>query len=254
VLENTLTGDDIDLFKFPVMRFHELDTKRYIGTAVINIQRDPEEGWVNLGVYRNMVVDKKTAAFHAVEQRHGSIIQQKYLAANKVMPIAIALGEDPTLYWATSRRAAWGVSEYDYAGGIKGEPIDVIEGPYSGLPIPAHAEIVLEGEVHPNEFVDEGPFGEWHGYYCNLGLTPVPEPVIHIKAIHHRNNPVLFGAQMAVPINDGDLPAAIHSSEVIWRWLDTIGLPGVKGVWCHEIGHGTLFNVISIKQLYAGHA
>lgn len=254
VLENTLTGKDIDLLKFPIPRFHEFDTHRYIGTAVINIQRDPEEGWVNLGVYRNMVVNKDTTAFHAVQQRHGSIIQQKYLADKKVMPIAIACGEDPTLYWATSRRCPWGVSEYDYAGGIKGEPIEVIEGPYSGLPIPASAEIVIEGEVRPEEFVDEGPFGEWHGYYANRGLKTVPEPIIHVKAIHYRNDPVLTCAQMAVPINDGDLPAAIHSSEVIWRQLETLGYPGIQGVWCHEIGHGCLFNVISVKQLYAGHA
>ena len=254
VLDNSLTGNEIDLFKFPSPRFHELDTHRYIGTAVINIQRDPDEGWVNLGIYRNMVVDKMTTAFHAVQQRHGSIIQQKYFTQGKVMPIALAFGEDPTLYWATSRRVPWGVSEYDYAGGIKGEPIEVIEGPYTGLPIPADAEIVIEGEVHPGEFVDEGPFGEWHGYYGNLGLKTVPEPVIRIKAIHYRNDPILACAQMAVPHMDGDLPAAIHSSELVWTQLEAIGIPGIKGVWCHEIGHGCLFNVISIKQLYAGHA
>jgi len=119
------------------------------------------------------------------------------------MPVAVATGIDPTLYFAsTDRSVPWGVSEYDYTGGIKGEPIEVIQGPYTGLPLPAHAEVVIEGECHPGEVIDEGPFGEWMGYYANLGLSPVPEPVIRVKAIYHRNDPILTCAIQVYPLQN----------------------------------------------------
>ncbi len=244
----------MNLLKFPSPRFHELDTQRYIGTACVNIQRDPDEGWVNLGTYRNMVVDDKHTALHATEARHGSIIMQKYFTRGQTMPIAIAIGVDPALYWASCHSVPWGISEYDYAGGIKDLPIEIVEGPYSGLPLPASAEIVIEGECYPGELVDEGPFGEWHGYYANLGLQPVPEPLIKVKAVHYRDDPILTCAQMAVPFNDSSLQYAIGGSEAVWSGLRAAGIPGIKGVWCHEIGFGNLFNVIAVEQLYAGHA
>jgi UbiD family decarboxylase len=200
VQENSLIGDAVDLYKFPAPRFHELDGGRYIGTCHTVILRDPDTGWVNLGTYRSMLVDRDRIAFHALEGQHGTIIRNKYIARGEVMPIAVAIGVDPTLWWfSTDRSIPWGVSEYDYAGGMKGEPIEVIKGPYTGLPLPAHAEIIIEGECHPDELIDEGPFGEWNGYYANLGMSPVPEPVIRVKAIYHRNDPILTCANPGIP-------------------------------------------------------
>ncbi|MFC1970439.1 UbiD family decarboxylase domain-containing protein, partial [Chloroflexota bacterium] len=135
VLENSLTGEDIDILKFPSPRFHEHDRKRYFGTAHSVIQKDPEGDWVNLGTYRNMVIDRNHLAVRSTEGHHGSIIMfEKYFSKGQVMPIAIAVGTDPILWHLSCEPSTpWGVSEYDVAGGIKGEPIEVIEGPYSGL-------------------------------------------------------------------------------------------------------------------------
>lgn len=165
VQANSLSGDEIDVLRFPSPRFHEQDTGRYFGTGHTVIQKDPDSGWINLGTYRVMVVDRDRVALHIIEGRHGSIIMnKKYFAKGQVMPVAVATGLDPALWMASCKpMTAWGVSEYDYAGGIKGEAIEVIKGPYTGLPLPARAEIVIEGECHPGELVDEGPFGEWHG-------------------------------------------------------------------------------------------
>ncbi|MBI4286605.1 MAG: UbiD family decarboxylase [Chloroflexi bacterium] len=256
VLENLMTGDQVDLFKFPSPRFHELDTpNRYIGTAVAVIQRDPDRGWVNSGTYRVMVVDCDRLTFHALEGQHGSIIMRKYLSQGRVMPVVVAIGVDPAFYVASITSIAWGVSEYDYAGGIMGEPMEVVEGAYTGIPLPATAEIVIEGECHPGETAMEGPFGEWHGYYGNLGLEKVPEPVIRVKAIHYRNNPVLTCTQITVPPHyDSAELYAITDSEHLWSVLETAGIPGIKGVWCHAVGCARLFNVISIEQLYTGHS
>ncbi|MBI4284988.1 MAG: UbiD family decarboxylase [Chloroflexi bacterium] len=255
IRENLMTGDQIDLFKFPSPRFHEMDTTNpYIGTAVAVIQRDPDGGWVNSGAYRVMVVDRNRLTFHATEGKHGSLITRKYHNRGRVMPIVVALGVDPAFYAATSIQIGWGISEYDYAGGIKGEPLEVIEGPYTGLSLPASAEIVIEGECHPEEEADEGPFGEWHGYYANLGLQTVPEPVIRVKAIHYRNDPILACAHETVPPHDDTLFDAITVSARLWGLLEGAGLPGIKGVWSHEVGHGLLFDVVSIEQLYSGHS
>ncbi len=258
VQDNVMTGDDIDLLAFPSPRFHELDRNRYFGTCHAVIQKDPDTGCVNLGTYRVMLVDCNHLAIHALEGQHGSILMyQKYFARGQVMPVAIAIGLDPALWWLSCRGTTpWGISEYDYAGGIKGEPIEVIEGPFTGLPLPARAEIVVEGECHPGDLVDEGPFGEWSGYYANLGLSAVPEPVIRVKAIHYRDDPILTCSHVGFPPHDADgLAGAIANSDGIWSRLEAIGIPGVKGVWCYSEAAGSkLFSVISIEQLYPGHA
>ena len=256
ILENTATEKEIDILKFPVPRFHEHDQDRYFGTGHAVIQKDPETGWINLGTYRIMVVDHNRLALHAVPGKHGNILAyEKYFRRGKTMPVAIAAGLDPVLWWLSCQRdTPWGVSEYDYAGGIKGEPIEVIKGEYSGLPFPAHSEIVVEGECRPGEFVDEGPFGEWHGYYANRGLQKVPEPVIRLKAVHYRNNPILTCSQPAVPPHTFTLMLAVADSVAIRRRLESFGIPGIRGVWAHYTGCGGLFNVISISQLYSGHA
>lgn len=252
------SGDQVDLLKFPSPRFHELDRSRYIGTGHTVIQKDPDAGWVNLGTYRVMLVDRNRLALHMLERQHGSLLMhQKYFSRGRVMPVAIAIGMDPVLWWTSCRRLTpWGVSEYDYAGGIKGEPIEVVAGPHTGLPLPARAEIVIEGECHPGELVDEGPFGEWCGYYANLGLATVPEPVIRVKAVHYRDNPILTCEHPAIPSHDASaLAVAVGSSVALWNRLEAAGIPGIRGVWCYSEAAGAiLFNVISIEQMYAGHA
>ena len=255
---NVDTGDGINLLKFPVPRFHELDGGRYFGTCHGVIQRDPDSGYVNIGTYRSMLVDRNHLALHILEGQHGSIIMNKgYFARGQKMPVAIAVGFDPTLWFTACHRAVpWGVSEFDYAGGIKGKAIEVIKGKYTGLPLPAHAEIVIEGECDPNKRVDEGPFGEWHGYYGNFGLTPVPEPVIEVKAVYYRDDPIMTCQLPTAPHRDlSAIISALGNSEGIWARLEACGIPGIKGVWCYsEVAGDGLLIVVSIEQLYPGHS
>ncbi len=254
VQENSFSGDEVNITKFPAPKCHELDGGRYIGIGHAVIQRDPDDGWVNLGTYRCMVTDRNHFVFHALEGQHGRVIHDKYFERGQVMPIAIAMGMDPSLHWGASQRVEWGVSEYDYAGGIKGEPIEVFEGPLTGLPLPATAEIVIEGECHPGELAGEGPYGEWHGYYANLGLTPVPEPVVRVKAIYHRNDPILTCSHPAVPPGVNGPLMAMGRAAALWMALDRIGVPGIIGVWSPEQAGAHLAIVVSIQQMYAGHS
>ena len=253
VEENFKQGDQIDLFQFPLPRHHEKDGGRYFGTAHCVITQDPDTGWVNLGTYRCMVMGKNTVGLHMSPGRHGRTMRDKYFERSQPFKVAIAVGVDPALFLSSTMAVPAGVSEYEFAGGLKGSPIEVVEGPYTKLPIPAHAEIVIEGECLPGETQEEGPFGEWAGYYANNGLTPVREPVVHVKTLFHRNDPILTCAQPARPPGY-NFAFCVFRSAMIWDEIEKAGVPDVRGVWCHEIGGSRLFNVVAIKQRYPGHS
>jgi len=251
VMENVIEGGEIDLLKFPVPIHHELDGGRYIGTACGVITRDPEEGWVNVGTYRVQVVDKDRAVSYISQGKQGRIQRDKYLKAGKPCPMAIAVGIDPLLYIAARYQVPLRLSEFDFAGGIAGEPIEVIEGKYTGLPLPAHAEIVLEGEVLPDEKAPEGPFGEWSGYYAGAKEM---EPVFSVKRVMYRDDPILTCAASQRPPHSHLFERCFIRSAGLWEKLEKTDCPGIKGVWIHEAGSGRTFNVVSIEQAYYGHS
>jgi len=254
IFENVQEKEDINLLSFPSPIWHELDGGRFMGTGCLVIMKDPDSEWVNLGVYRVQVHDEKTISVMISKGKQGAIIMQKYFDQGKPCPVAVTFGQDLLLYLVGGMEIPYGTSEYDVTGGIRGEAVEIVKGPKTGLPLPATAEIAIEGEIHPNDFVDEGPFGEWHGYYANLGLLSVPEPVIQVKAVHYRNNPIVTCTQETVPPHDDCLGEAVTYSAEVWDRLEQFGIPGVRGVWCHELGHGNLLCVVSIKQMYAGHS
>ncbi|OGP27759.1 MAG: hypothetical protein A2038_06130 [Deltaproteobacteria bacterium GWA2_57_13] len=244
VLENVRRGKDVDLFSFPAPRWFELDGGRYIGTGSVNITRDPEEGWVNLGTARVMVHDAKTVGFYIAPGRHGRIHREKAFAQGEPFKVAISLGHDPLIFLAGALEIPYGVCEYDFIGGILGRPVEVIEGELTGLPVPATAEIVLEGECIKGEERTEGPFGEWTGYY---GSSARPEPVVKIQSVMFRNDPIILGyaRKWRAPLK----------AALVWDDLEKAGVPDIQGVWYHEAaGAAYLFLVVSVKQRYPGHA
>lgn len=251
VLENVFEGKDVNLWKFPVPKWNKLDGGRFIGTGSITILRDPDEGWVNLGTYRVMVHDESKAGFFIAPGRHGHIIREKYFARGQTCKVAVSLGQEPQLFLVSSMDIPYGMPEYDFAGGLKGEPIEVIESGYSGLPIPAQAEIVIEGEARLGETLEEGPFGEWPGYY---GSGSRQEPVINVKRVMHRNDPIMLGVPPGKPPWSTNRVTSFNRSAAIWGELEAAGVPDIRGVWCHPAAAGRMFIIISIKQRYPGHA
>ena len=251
VLENVLSGNDVDVLKFPVPFLHELDGGRYIGTDDLVIMRDPEGDWVNCGTYRVMVHDAKRVGVWMSPGKHGRQIREKYFKQGKPCPVLVSCGHDPLLFLAGGNELRFGLSEYDYAGGHRGAPLDLIESELHRLPMPAHAEIVLEGEMHPDETAPEGPFGEFTGYYAG-GKSE--QPVIRVQRIYHRNDPILTMATPMRPPSDFSYSKCVMKAGMIWDEVERAGVSGVKGVWCHEAGGARMFNVIAIKQAYAGHA
>lgn len=253
VEENVQLGDEVDLLKFPTPKWHHLDGGRYIGTGDVVIQKDPDEGWTNLGTYRVQVHDKTTATIHIVKGRHGDLIRQKYWAKGLSCPVAVVCGGDPQLFSiASSTLCPVGLSEYDYVGWLKGRAIEVVKGKTVDLLVPAAAEIVLEGEIMPpgSETRDEGPFGEWEGYYAG-GLRS--EPILKVNCVMHRNDPIILGQPPLVAPFATYACWSIHRAAGIWNDLDR-QLPGVKGVWCPNEVRSPIMIVVSIQQMYTGHA
>ena len=156
ILENVLTGDQIDVLKFPVPRHHEQDKARYIGTANCVITQDPDAGWFNLGCYRNQVYDGKTIGCQITEGKHGRIHRDKYFARGQSMKVVVLVGQDPLLFMLAASPLPDGISELDFAGGLRGEPIEVIKGPYTGFPIPADAESRSNARPCPDRCARKG--------------------------------------------------------------------------------------------------
>jgi 4-hydroxy-3-polyprenylbenzoate decarboxylase len=248
-LENSTRGDKVDLGTLPAPTWHSKDGGPYIGSASIVVMRDPDGGWINASIYRVQVHTRNKVTVQFDHQgRHGAIIAKKYWDQGKACPLAVVSGEDPALFIAGFEYLPEGQSEYDFAGAIKNAPIEVIAGPVTGLPLPAQAETILEGELKPPsvETLLEGPFGEFTGYYA---ADKRPCPVMEVTAIHHRNDPILLGSPpMKPPRFHFGLPFRAAS---IWSQLEMAGVTDVVGVWQHV---AQLMTVVAIKQRYAGHA
>jgi UbiD family decarboxylase len=252
VFENIIMGDDVDVTKFPSPVWHERDGGRYIGTGTYSITQDPDEGWYNAGAYRGQVFDEKTVGILMAAGHHGAIHCDKYFKKGQPMPVVMVVGGDPLAFLLGGLEAPYGTFEFDMIGGMRGRAEKMVKGKITGLPIPANAEIVLEGYVHPDRKIVEGPFGEWTGHYAG-GAKPCT--VIDVKAIYHRNDPILVGVPpMGAGPDEMARYRAVMRSATIKQNMANAGVPDVQQVWCHEVGGARMFHGVSIKQRYPGHA
>jgi UbiD family decarboxylase len=247
--ENSISGRDVDIGRFPAPIWHKHDGGPFIGSGSLVIMRDPDTGWINASIYRIQVHGKnKVTVQFDHGGRHGAIIARKHWDRGESCPVAVVHGEDPALFIAGFEYLPDGRSEYEFAGSIKGSPIEVCDGPQIGLPIPAHAEIIFEGNLLPmsQETLPEGPFGEFTGYYA---ADARPGPVMEVTAIHHRNDPILLGSPpMKPPRFHFGLP---FRAATIWSNLEAGGITDVVGAWQHV---SQLMTVVALRQRYDGHA
>ncbi|MBW1998288.1 MAG: phenylphosphate carboxylase subunit beta [Deltaproteobacteria bacterium] len=250
--ENIMVGDDVDLFQFPAPKFYPLDGGRYFGTAHFVVTKDPETGWVNLGTYRLQLLDKNHLGTQFIRGKHSDIMLKKYQAMGEPMPVCAVIGCDPLLFLMGAARVSAFDSEYDLAGSIRGEPIEVVKAETSDLPVPATAEIVVEGEVDAEKFMDEGPFGEYTGYYSGVGTDP--RNYIDVKCVTYRNNPIFWGTTVGRAVTDTHMTMALTYGSTLWQQLEAMKIPGIKAVYCPPEGSGRMLAIISVKQMYPGHA
>ncbi|MEE8349058.1 MAG: UbiD family decarboxylase [Acidobacteriota bacterium] len=250
LFENVMKGDDIDLLKFPTPKWFEHDGGRYLGTGDAVITRDPESGWENVGSYRMMIQDKGTLSLFLEGPRHARFMIQKYWDRGEPAPIAVSFGHHPLLQLVAGIEVPAGISEYEYAGTFTNSPYETVEGPVTGLSLPADSELAIEGYVY-EETSTEGPFGEFLGYYAS-GETH--SPTVRVEAIYHRDSPIILGACVGKPPHDSAYFRCPLRAALIWDVLEKSGVEGVQGVWSHVVGYSRAFVVVSIKQMFAGHA
>ena len=253
VKENILRGSDINLFEFPVPKWHHLDGGRYIDTCCSVITKDSNTGEMNAGTYRGMIAAKDKIPVLLASTQHWGHHFAKYKDMGKPMPIAVVYGWDPTLFFLSSTPVRKG-SEYELTGSLRGEPVELVKCETNDLVVPAWAEIVVEGTISPDPttFEMEGPFGEYPGYY---GGMRSPKPTIKVECITHRNDPIfrgtLVGSSPGKPDESSYFAASFAS--VAWETMESVGVPGILDVWFSPIVASTNLRV-RIKKMYRGHA
>lgn len=187
VKELIWTGADADLRRLPIPTHNALDGGPYLTGASL-VARDPQTGVMNLGLYRHQILDNDQIGVWFMGGHHGLYIQQAYEEMKKPMPVAIIIGHHPAAVMGTISRIPGMGGEYEEAGALLQEPIELVKCETSDLLVPARAEIVIEGVIEPGEYKDEGPFAEWPGYYTEMG----PKPYIRVTAITMRHDAIFY--------------------------------------------------------------
>jgi phenylphosphate carboxylase alpha subunit len=239
--ENIVTGNDIDLFNFPVPMVHDGDGGRYIGSWSLEISKDPDSDWTNWGMYRVMVYNKKYITVMMSPHKHIGVHLRRWTAKKKNMPVAIAIGADPLSSLAATVFLEPGDSEVDAAGGFMEKPVELVKCHTNELMVPATSEIVIEGEVMTDVTVPEGPFGEFTGHRSTMR----PENLIKVTAITYRNDPILTLSCMGTPYFESSFNSITwgHDYEVA---LKKAGLPVIACYQCPELG--SMGMAISVKR------
>jgi len=186
------------------------------------------------------VLDSKTVGVQLLKGKKGDRILKKYGKKGKKMPACAIIAAIPctslqaqppcpapraaTMWWAHCAVA----------------PVEVVKGQLTGLPIPAAAEIVLEGEIDAEKAQNEGPFGEYTGYYTEELIKPIPKPALEVKRVYYRNNPILWETSVGRPVGDQHMLLRLCAQCQLWTELSKMQIPGIKTVYHHARGFGTL--------------
>lgn len=187
VKEVIWTGDQVDLRKLPIVWHNELDSGYYVDAGP-SIVKDPDTGKLNAGIYRHELQAKNELGFMSNPAHHGSYVLRQYREMGQPMEVAIAVGHHPGWTMAGVSKLGGIGGELQVAGGLLGEPLEVVKGETVDLLVPARAEIVIEGVVDtsPDALRDEGPFGEYPRYYTGVG----PMPWIKVTAVTMRKDAI----------------------------------------------------------------
>ncbi|MDY6973807.1 MAG: UbiD family decarboxylase [Thermodesulfobacteriota bacterium] len=258
VKNNIVKGDEIDLYKIPVPQWHDLDGGRYIDTSCGIVTRDPDTGGLNIGTYRGMITSKDSIAKLLVATAHWGQHFAKYRERGEPMPIAICYGIEPQLLMCSTAalKHGPGISEYDFAGGLKRNAMELVMCESVDLLIPAGAEIVLEGHIstNPKDFTMEGPFGEYPGTY---GGIQSPKPTVKVECMTYRNDPIYMGnLEGTSPGRWCESPYYVVPTycALAWNALEDAGVPNVLDVWGDPVSSGPNNLRVRIKKIYRGHA
>ncbi len=252
------TGKDIDLHEIPALWHQAKDSHYFITTANCRV-KDPYTGIGNSSINRIAVQGKDWLTIQTNHPHQLGIITSKHLEQGKACPIAMAVGTDPAVLAGSSCGLPYGMDEFEFAGGLRGEPVEMVKCETIDLEVPATSELVIEGEIIPGdedgyagktEYANEAPFAEVHGYFGAPGRSPV----IHIKAITHRKDYIYHGLGTAEPPSEHQILGALGVHAEIFKTLKTI-IPVEDIVAISPLlTTGTWGAAVSIKKRFPGQA
>lgn len=246
--EMVVTGDDIDLSRLPIPWYSAKDGGAYI-TVALAISDDPTDGTRNASIYRWMVVDRRRLSVMShVFQGLGTQIARA-AALGVPLEVAIAQGTHPVLLYASQAKVPHGVDELGIAGGILGAPVPMVRCKTVDLEVPADTEIVIEGRIMPNQFTEEGPFGEFTGYYGGAERNPLFE----VTAVTHRRSPIFVAGLTGLPPTDNHILKVFAYESMLAQNLRRT-FPEVEGVSFPDSGGVQYVAVVAIRQRYKGQA
>jgi 4-hydroxy-3-polyprenylbenzoate decarboxylase len=242
-------GEDVDLGRYPIQRCWPEDVGPLITWALV-VTKGPHKDRQNLGIYRQQVIAKNKVIMRWLAHRGGALDFKEWQAAHPGEPfsVAVALGADPATILSAVTPIPDSLSEYAFAGLLRGSKTELSECLTHNLQVPASAEIVLEGYIYPDETAPEGPFGDHTGYYNEVDEFPV----FTIETITQRQNPIYHSTYTGRP---PDEPAilGVALNEVFVPILQK-QFPEIVDFYLPPEGCSYRMAVISMKKQYAGHA
>ena len=246
--EVVISGKEVDLNMFPVMKCWPDDAGRFI-TLPLVVTKDPETGIRNVGTYRMQIFDKNTTGMHWQTHKVGA---QHYQDSNQIgkqkLEAAVVIGSDPITTWAGSLPVPPSIDEFIVAGFLRGKPVDLVKCKTVDIEVPANSEIILEGYLNLGELRMEGPFGDHTGYYSGADEYPV----FHVTAITHRQNPIYLSTMVGIPPTE-DYFMGLASTRLLLPALKMI-LPEIVDISMPAEGIFHNLLIVSIKKSYVGHA
>ncbi len=241
------TGEAVDLRKLPVLTCWPQDAGPFI-TMPLVITRDPASGKTNVGMYRMQVYDRNTTGMHWQKHKDGAGQARGYEREGRRMEVAAAIGCDPATVFCAIAPLPPGLSEFLFAGFLRGEAVPLVPGKTVDLLVPAEAEIVLEGYVDPGERRREGPFGDHTGFYS----LEDDFPVFHITAVTRRRSPIYLTTIVGrPPMEDGSMGEAV---ERLFLPLVKKTIPEIVDMYLPVEGIFHNLMLVAIDKRFPGHA
>lgn len=247
--ENVLVGNEIDLSQLPIQTCWPEDVGPLITWGLV-ITQGPHKSRLNLGIYRQQVIAKNKVIMRWLSHRGGALDFQEWQQVHpgEPFPIAVALGTDPATILGAVTPVPDTLSEYAFAGLLRGTRTEVTRCLSHNLQVPANAEIILEGFIYPNETAPEGPFGDHTGYYNEIETFPI----FTIERLTHRHQPIYHSTYTGRP---PDEPAilGVALNEVFVPILQK-QFPEIIDFYLPPEGCSYRMAIVSIHKQYPGHA
>lgn len=247
--EIVIEGDDVDLAQLPIQTCWPGDAGPLITWGLV-VTRGPRKPRQNLGIYRQQVIARNKVIMRWLSTRGGALDYRDWCEAhpNEPFPIAVALGADPATMLGAVTPVPDTLSEYQFAGLLRGAKTEIVRCLGSSLSVPASAEIVLEGHIQPGETALEGPFGDHTGYYNEQDRFPV----FTIERITMRRDPIYHSTYTGKP---PDEPAilGVALNEVFVPLLQK-QFPEISDFYLPPEGCSYRLAVVSMRKQYPGHA